>query len=349
MVATASPIEYPHVRDLPTQTLSQLHESLAQNVTSNRVENGEAIAISPDRTSITVNSIETPFNDDALSAIANWVEFPKQFLDRLDSDLQVTWMNELLSRKRDTGIVRVGQRSGIVSVLKPNQVPFEPAMIVDVASRVLGDNGGVVEVGQSSTNFWLDATIPFQGKGSQGGGNLGDARVGDITKAGLRFDANIAQNLAPTVNPYYYRLWCTNGASSKHDGLKIDARGQTAEEVLAELEAKARLAFGMVEAEVQAMYDLRNTVVENPEREINRLAREARLPDRTRLRLVEAVPAMVEDPARVTMFELINAATHLANDPSVRNRGGRLSLERFGSSVVQDHAERCVACRSRLN
>lgn len=348
MVAVASPIEYPHLRETPTTTLADLSERVSQNITSHRVENGESIRISEDRSTIQVNDIETPMNEMALATLATWVDFPKQFLDRLDTDLQRDWMNEMLRRKRDTGVVRIGQQSGITAVLKPNQVPFEVGHIVDVAARVLGDGGAVVDYNMSPTEFYLDATVPLN-IGGRNPQNLGDPQVGDITKAGLRFAQNVAQNLAPTVQPYSYRLWCTNGASSVHEGLKIDARGQTVEEVIAELEAKARLAFGLVEADVTAMYDLRNQIVENPEREINRIAREQRLPDRSRLRLIDSLPGLVQDPGRVTMFEIINAATHMANDPSVRTRGGRVALENFAGAVITDHATRCAACRSKLN
>lgn len=343
--ATASPVDYPHLREAPTTTLKQLADSLDSTIVSIEVESGSDIKISPDLTTIKVKKQEVPVTEESLDALANWVDFPKAFLHRLDTDLQGAWLNTILDRKRDKAIVRVGERSGLVSVLKPGQVPFDQSMVVRTAAKVLGNDGAVISTGQSATTFHLDAAVNLK----VGKGDLGDPKVGDITKAGLRFDMNIAQNLAPTVQPWWYRLWCTNGCGTEDAGLKLDARGLDVEEVLAELEAKARLAFSMVDAKVQAMYDLRNEAVPHPERTINRLAREQRLPDRVRLHMIDALPSLVPDMGSVSMFDIVNVATHLANSPDITSRGSRLTLEHFGGEMVASHVERCGACQAKLN
>jgi hypothetical protein len=130
--------------------------------------------------------------------------------------------------------------------------------------------------------------------------------------------------------------------------LKVDARGSTIDEVLAELEAAAERAFSRVENEIAAFYDLRSQPVENPERMLIRLADEHSLPDRTLATLTRM--ASTEDvPDEPNMFDITNMVTNLANDPHIRNRtGARRTLEQVGGSVVSAHYERCGHCNARL-
>ena len=121
------------------------------------------------------------------------------------------------------------------------------------------------------------------------------------------------------------------------------------ESIMVELESNARLAFSMVEREVAAMYELRNEPVTNPERTINRMARDNGLSARTRERLMESLPAIVDDANSMTMFDLVQAATHLANSPEITTRGARTDLENLGGSIVTDHVERCQSCHNRLS
>lgn len=341
---TPSPINYPHLRETPRGTLRSLAEGFEPPRETLRVESGSAIVFADDMEALRINDIEVPCTEDAVKLVAGWANVPKAFLDRQGPRVQETILNMVLAENHQAALIRLGQRDGILSVLSPDQIPFSPNMIVDVASSVLGEDAPLVSSKYDTSEFYLDVVAT---PGVMG--DLGDPRVGDITKGGLRFHMDIARNLAPTVNPYYYRLWCTNGCSSIHEDTKIDARGLSIDEVMADLEVKARLAFGAVEAEVAAMYELRNQVVDNPERTINRMARDYDISDRMRTRLVDSIPALVDMVGEVTMFDLVQTATHMANAPGVNTRGQRLALENFGGAVISSHVERCVACASKLN
>jgi hypothetical protein len=151
------------------------------------------------------------------------------------------------------------------------------------------------------------------------------------------------------VEKYTYRLFCTNGMSMPDATLKIDARGETVEDVINQLEEMAQRAFGEVEGDIAAFYDLRNVAVDNPEREIRRIVREAKLPDRTLREMIDRVESddLPDDPS---MFDIINVVTNMANNPLIRNKtGARRALETVGGNIVVDHAARCGHCRSRLN
>ena len=122
----------------------------------------------------------------------------------------------------------------------------------------------------------------------------GDPAVNDITHGGLRWlhDSSKA-NLAPAVQPYFYRLICTNGMEMFDPLLKIDARGGTVDSMLEALEVSARRAFERVERDITHFYALRELKVENPERTLRRMALEGGLSERLSRSLLDAVPSML--------------------------------------------------------
>lgn len=334
-------VTYPHLRPESATTLADLAERHLPSNEAVTIDSGTEVTVSRDMSEIGIGSRTVPCTEDGLNALASWVKFPQSFFDRLDSDLKPVWLNEMLHRSHSRGVVRLGEHTGVLSVMAPNQLPIDPSLIIGVASRVLSPEAQVVESSMTASAFVLDVvTTDIQ---------LGDPQVGDISHGGLRYALNLGQNLAPVVSPYYHRLWCTNGASRKVEMAKIDARGLDSTDLLVELEAKSRLAYDMVAHEVEAMYALREVKVQNPERTLNRMAAEHGLSDRLRIRALSALPSMVDDMNDVSMFELINAVSHLANSPEVRTRGARESLESFGSTVIAQHIERCTSCQSRLN
>lgn len=330
------------LRPAPDLTLTDLMDRLDTGATAVSVATRE-IAIDPLQNSIRVGTREIPADMDSLEALGAWVDFPAPFLKRLDPDLRGDWLNTLLQRANSQAVVKLTDH-GILTVHEPNAVSIEPRRIVEVASRVVAPEADVIEYGISPSQFDLDVASP------EGLMDRGDPRVGDITRGGVRFFQNLRQNLAPSVQPYMYRLICTNGMEVPNAGLKIDARGQSVDEVIAALEVAAQRAFAQVEQDIAHFYELREQPVQNPDRTLARVARERGLSDRLRIRALDTLSSIEEEGRQVTMFDIINHVTNMANDPTVRRRGVRLELERFGGGAVQSaHDERCRVCSSRLN
>lgn len=292
--------------------------------------------------------MEVPFNDAGAEALCSFIDVPRPFVRRLmkngAGDVAIDLMNTLLERNPQTVNARIDKERGLMWMRDPGQKIIEPHAVVEVASRVLGETAPVVEHFLSTGEFWFDAFCFDR--------DFGDTskKVGDVTKAGLRFAQNLHQNLAPEVAPYMYRLICTNGMQTRDDGLKIDARGSTVEEILADLESMAQRAFARVEKDVAHFYELRDVPADQPERAIARMASEFGLSDRMRLRLIDRVPTVLGSDGSASMFDLVNLVTNTANDPEVAGRrGNRLAFERFGGVAVDDHAARCGHCRAKLN
>ncbi len=241
----------------------------------------------------------------------------------------------MLVRYNDEGIIEVRKADGLV---------IDPRHIVDVAARVIDKDAPVVNFWRSPADFRLDVLVPNGHPGI-----YGDKKVGDLTKAGLRFGQDIKHGHSAWSSLLLWRLDCTNGMEHVEQGEKVDARGNTFDEFLQEFEEQAERQFRRAEATINAFYDLRNTPVPNRELMVERLSSEHHLPDRTMTTLLRAARGDdMPDDGAVSMFDIVNLITNHANMPGLRD-GAALSLQRVGGAIITDHAARCGHCRAKLS
>lgn len=339
------------LRDTSGQTLTDVREALDDRTETVSVVNSQIRVDLVNDGAITLNvsgtetrEIVVPATEDSVGALATWVDVPAKFFQRCDRELQQTILTRLLSTN-PAGAHVVLRENEILQVRNPNDKVINPRRLIEATMRVLDPAAPVVDWWRTADDFRVDVIVPEGFERGIGG----DSAVGDLTRAGVRLGQDTKHNLAPYVQPFNYRLVCTNGMETRDDGFKIEMRGASVEEVLSEFESQADRAFRRAEADIAAFYDLRQQRVENPERTIIRMARERGLPDRTAMALAERIPALNES-GEVTMFDLVNLITNQANDPTIRTRAGaRRSLEVVGGSLVTEHAERCGHCQARLN
>lgn len=337
-----------YLRELPDLTLSDLREQiLPDEPLVDQVLTTEVQVSLIDSSTIRFGNRETPATTEALAALGSFLDVPTPFLKRIDPELKETVLNSLLQRTPATVAVAYTD-TGITDVRNPGQRIIPIPRLLDVAARALTPEAQVAESIIERDLFRLDVIVPEDFDR----GIFGDVQVGDISRGGITIEQNRKQNLAPQVASFQYRPFCTNGMVARHESDKVEARGQTVEEVLAELESLAQRVFSRVESEMAAFYDLRTQRVENPERTLLRMAEERGIPNRTRMHLLERVPGMelADEDAGPTMFDLVNLITNQANDPSIRNRAAvRRDLETAGGSVVTQHQERCGVCQQALS
>jgi hypothetical protein len=341
-----------YLRSAPTTTLYDLRDTLDDGHTAHNVTNAgfhlDLTSSDPSITLRTADDTEIAFraNRETLDQIGMWADVPQAFLRRLDPDQQEFLLSSLLTRTPASAVVNVlPDDMGIASITDARTAVIDPRRIVDVALKTLPREADVVESHITPKLVQFDAVVPENFDRGIGG----DPRVGDITRGGLRFSRDVQHNLAPGVQPFFYRLVCTNGMETVDEGLRVDGRGQSVEQVLAELEIAAERAFSGVEAEIAAFYELRTHRLDNPERTLVARAREASLPARTVADLVARVPSITEDDGSSTEFAIVNLITNAANNPSIHNRLSiRRNFEQIGGSLVTSHTDRCGHCQSPL-
>ena len=337
------------LRDAPTQTLADVREAVNDHTESIQRPAGEINLDLTGEGTLSFKDSEQviPIRDeDSITALGNWLDVPNKFLMRLDSEMQQNILGHLIRKNPAANGNFIYNEGGLQIVRDPNQKYFEPRAVVDRVANVMDPSSPVVEWGKTVDDFRADVIVPEGFDRGIGG----DPAVGDITRGGVRIGLDMKHGLAPSVQPYMYRLICTNGMETADAGLRVDARGASVEEVLAEFEALADRAFRRVEADMQAFYDLRNERVDNPERTIARVGTERGLPARTIAELVERAPSILDEDGNATMFGVVNLITNAANDPRIRRRiSSRRALEVVGGGIITSHADRCGTCHGKLN
>lgn len=298
---------------------------------------------------------EYPATDTALQSFGDLLQIPSAFMkrtkDKVKGETLDALMTDLLANTllKDARVVTRGEF--IQDIEEWGRKALQPVQLVDAVGNALGTDARVTRLIDTPGSFGFDVRVPENSdKGVFGSGTAraSDGReVDDITAGGVRVGLNIKQGLAPSIEEYLYRLVCTNGMTVADTGLKVDARGQTVDEVLRDVEEMAQIAFGRAERSIEHFYDLKTQRVENVERSLGAIAREQGLPDRSLVALMRL--AAGEDlPDEPTMFDVVNLVTNFANSPQVRNDGGRLLLEGAGGAVVSDHATRCGHCQQKV-
>jgi len=304
---------------------------------------------------------EIPASEGNLASVGTLLQIPSAFMGRMEKRTTGATQNAVLQEllhntvQKDLAFERSNLTLLGIEEYDSTRRGIRPGVVVDTISKALEDapvSPKIARVVLDRGFFGFDAyadaeTVKNRSKKGTEWGVGGDKEVGDLTSAGVRVGVDLKRGLAPTIQPFSYRLICTNGMETPMVGAKIDARGQSVEEVLAELEEKARLAFAQAERDIESFYDMRNVKVDNPERTIRAIARERGIPNRSTMALID-LAATEEIGDEPTMFDVLNLVTNFANSPNIRNDGGRLILEQAAGAVVTDHAERCGHCQQRV-
>jgi hypothetical protein len=332
------------IRELPGTTLSDLQERMEKADTKQVSVYGPEVKVDLRNKEFQLTEkVSVPADPEGIMSLGDWLDIPSKFLLRVDPDVQQYLLRQLLSKSKE-GVVFY-TKGGVRRVVDPSIKIIDPRVLVDIASRVIDPKAPVVDHWHDNREFRLDVIVPENFDRGIGGDKSSGLKkgLGDITRGGIRIFQNVKNNLAPSVSELLWRVTCTNGMEIMDEMLKVDARGNTVEEVLAHFEAMADRAFRRVEETISHFYELRDVPVDNPERVMLRIANEQNLPSRTAFALAERAPAIEDN----SMFGLLNMITNAANEPTVK-AGVRRNLQRIAGTVVSEEVDRCSHCKSKL-
>jgi hypothetical protein len=331
------------VKELPKVTLQDLLDEAVPPTRTFTVP-AAAIAVhtnhddSPDN--IRIGDGEYPFTEGGLLALGQHLRIPSTFLaERLPPNLVEPVVNTMLTRAGGDVEVAVSESAGLMDVFAPNGRRLDPRQVLEVAARVMSPTDQVVGWRRDNQGYGFEVVKPVDYEV--------DA-VRDISRGGLRFGQETKTNSVPWVQPYIYRLACTNGMEIPDETVKITSQGRTLEAVIEELEAAAEIAFARVEADIAAFYAMKSVRVEDPEKVMTRYAREQGFNDRRTRMILETLPEYEDEDGSASQFALVNAITNQANDPSLAWAAAR-SLQRAGGHLAFAHSYRCPKCSSKLS
>lgn len=296
---------------------------------------------------IVLGKHESRVTQGGLRSLAQFFEVPTAFFERIPNDEKQFILDHRIQRSADRPVtIKWTEKTGIEEIYPTDRERVDVYYLGEQMLDVFPEDAKVIDWWNTPEDFRLDIVVP-EGYDK---GIGGDRMVGDLTHGGVRIGQNRKQNLAPWVQPYLFRLACTNGMEVPDYGLKVDARGQDAETVVALLVNEAIRAFDRVEEDIKHFYDLRSVkITEDHTGMFRRLAHENGIPERTIGRMEDLLPDALLAEEEVTMFHLVNHMTNQANNPAIRSQiNARRALERGGGQMVSDHAARCNLCHSRL-
>ncbi len=334
------------------QTRDSLGEDIRVPATSIRFQTSATDPV------IVLGDSEVPANSHAMEAFAGLLQIPTAALKRFQKNAQASTVDALLNDlarntiKTDAKVTIVKDHLHSVADWTDRRA-IKPLDIIERANNVLPGDAHVARLIDTPDFFSFDVYAPegFEhGYGVDGVTAYADGNErDDITSGGLRLALDLKRGLAPSAEEWLFRLACTNGMTVPNTGLKIDARGSTIDEVLADLERVAEEAFSKVERDIAAFYEMKSQKVDNVERAIRTIARERGIPDRSTIALIDLAASddIPNDPSR---FDVVNLITNFANSPRMAGRvGGRDILEAAGGATISEHAARCGHCQQKVH
>ena len=290
------------------------------------------------------SSYEVPFNMMTTDLFSDWLDIPKPFIRRQDLDLQDYLFHNLLERNPGDMVFEFGEQ-GITEIRNPRLERINPLAVINIAAGVVGVDAVVLDGWRTSGEYRFDVLVADGSDRAIGG----DTMVNDITKGGLRFGQSTKQRLAPWVQTILYRLVCTNGMEVPGMAPKVTMKGHSMDEVMRDLEFAAQEAFGAVEAQIDAFYDLRNQEVGDASQIVARIANERGLGAKITTEMIERLPALMEDTTNASMFDIVNAVTNMANHDDLVDKPDRQrKIQVAGGTLIKEHAERCPRCQAAL-
>ena len=220
-----------YLRETPRQTITDVLSTLGDRPQAVTVPTNAISVDLLDERCIKWGDETVPATGDAVVAIGDWLDIPSKFLGRIPLSTSQSLINDLLSAKTEAAVLMVGGK-GLEEVLPVNHKHLDVRDAFEIAARVVGSSGIVVTWRNDAGGFGFEVTVSEESRFSAGGA----PEVGDITRGGLRFGQDSKHNLAPWVQPYLYRLVCTNGMEIPDHSLKVNARGMSIDDIAESLE-----------------------------------------------------------------------------------------------------------------
>jgi hypothetical protein len=347
--AHSTGIVYPYIRNTETKTLAEFADDIVEPTKTHTID---PTKIKCGNETVTFpltkgKKCEVPLDSDAVVSLSDTLGVPPKFIQRQPADFRAQILNGLAKRLPggEVNLVVSDKGDRLIEIYESTGKRFVPEMVVESALQVMPHDSIVTEWWNTPRMFQADIVLPATARK----GVTTKAKVGDVTRGGLRVGIDRQHHLAPWVSSYLYRLICTNGLERVDHGTKVDGRVGPIDEVMAEYLKQMHIVFARLDDHVKQFYALREDKI--PHDQIDTILR--RTVNEHGLSFGSDLDAMMDmalSSSDSSMFDVVNIITNAANDPSIVNKpANRRKIEKAGGDIVHEsHITRCPQCLTRM-
>lgn len=311
------------------------------------------LEVDPEARSIRLASGEEfAFDEQAERSLARYLGVSKAYLAKCPPDLKAHNLNYWLRRRENAAAVIESTGDHWVTIHKPGLLILPLSQVADIIITTMDPGYEIVQLIRNDTRFHIDIITPHHVE-IEPDTRIEDRRpgshqVGDITHGGVRILANPTEVEAPQVLTYLHRLWCTNGSTSPEAEGTIRLKGNTVDDILAEMEGACRRVMGELDSKLADYAALARTFPPgSPTRFAYQLGREYGLAQRLMDRIIERVNVLPED---ASLYDIQQIFTELANNGSVNYRT-MIKLQHLSGDLAfntEAVTHRCGTCERLL-
>lgn len=292
-------------------------------------------------------NVEFPFDELAEASISRFLDVNKTYIHKCPPNLKALNVNHWLNANAGTEAVFSTGRGMITSVHEEglNIIPIQ--RVGRVITNVFNERDEIVGFERSDRLLQIDVKVENSSIEVPNPDRIeGRPEVGDITHGGVRVLTYPQEVMAPVVTPYLHRVWCRNGSCEDYAANTIRIRGNTVEEVIAEMEYAAQTALSNLDQKLQEYANMANTPIPgSPSDFVFQIAAERQVGTRMTRRLMERALLL---PSNATLYDVQQLFTTLANE-------GRLNsatlLQTIGGDLAfrtEQMIHRCSQCERIL-
>lgn len=318
---------------------------------------------------------EFTFDEETERVVSKFLDVSPVYMRKCPPSLKAHNLNYWLRNQVDVEATLLVGPKGIETMHDPDKTVVTMPEVAGVISRVFDAGDQIVNLHSDPDVFLADVMVgssievPGNGLGDRpnADGILSlpmtdedtalvlpeevrrEARVFDITHGGVRVVAYPNQAKAPVVERYFNRLICTNGLTMPVADARVTLRGNTVEEVIADMERAAEHLLGSMDEALERYAALSDIpVVGNVAAFIQQVGIEAGIPAKLIQQAITYAggAGLLREGAAPTSYDVMNILTSIANNDSVRF-STRNRLQALGGLFVaqgQRLMERCSSC-----
>jgi hypothetical protein len=312
-------------------------------------------------------SREIPFDEVAERSLAKFLGIDPKYLSKCPASLKAENVNYWLNKADDALASFVFNQHGVETICSENTQMVAATQLAPLVERVFPHDAQVVKLYTSSDVISMDIvlpddhiTVPGNGLGDRPDedGNLvisvGEEMEGftrtvpnvwDISHGGIRVNAFPNKSKAPEVTRYFHRLICTNGMTLDVPDANITLRGNTVEELLAEMEQGMTELLETMPRALQKYQDTAAMEVPgNPLAFIRQVGEEHGIPARIINQALAYAGGAGMERGNTTSYDVLNIFSRLARHSRTSSQN-RL-MQSAGQMVLggRTFLNRCSTC-----